>query len=510
MITIKNLMWEKEISMFCSKCGNQLRENIHFCPFCGAAVNNVQSDNAQTVEETPAEVEEKPAEQVEQVLFQEAAAVKPKKKSKGKIAAIIILIFEIALICGVFIFFNVYDFDSGDDDDETTSLRYSLDEANENAELAYNAVRSYFDNTFHIEDDIGHGLYTGAIDVKTGRLKNVLKDVVDDGYVRILLRSSDYYDTSFVLQWCGDESGNGIVGQYPEAISDDYKDNVVFGKIFDPAQIWAIQNDFTTNFEDYFYFKYDGNGDIIITGYHPPEATKDVFIPESYNGSKIAAIHDYAFMRRSVESVTISGNVKEIGEMAFMYCNSLKTVEILDGVEKINSAAFAGCENLETVKIAGSVEEIGPSAFFNCKNLKTVKLSKGIEKIDNLAFYDCDSLKEIKIPDSVETMGNYVFEGCRLEEVDIPDSVEKIGYYAFSYCRDLEEVNFEGGYRFVFKNILTLPSAFLCSIIFYEYLAKVIAIGILVITIITLLIIRHHKKRKELKAKIMLNEENPS
>lgn len=51
---------------------------------------------------------------------------------------------------------------------------------------------------------------------------------------------------------------------------------------------------------------------------------------------------------------------------------------------------------------------------------------------------------------------------------------------------------------------------FFDTLIFYEYLSKVIAIGIFVVTVIIILIIRHHKKKKERKATIMLNEENPS
>ena len=78
----------------------------------------------------------------------------------------IILIFEIALICGVFIFFSTYDFggDSGNSSGvkKRTDFSYSLNKANKNAELAYGAVREYFDETFHIEDSIAHGEFIGA------------------------------------------------------------------------------------------------------------------------------------------------------------------------------------------------------------------------------------------------------------------------------------------------------------------------------------------------------------
>lgn len=127
--------------MFCSKCGNQVDKNVKLCPYCGAALGDEQA------------VEEQPAEPDEQVIIQDIEAA-VKKVSKGKVAAIIILIFEIALICGVFIFFSTYDFGGGSGNSsgvqKRTNVLYSLNKANKNAEFAYGAVREYFDETFHI------------------------------------------------------------------------------------------------------------------------------------------------------------------------------------------------------------------------------------------------------------------------------------------------------------------------------------------------------------------------
>lgn len=448
--------------MFCSKCGNQVKENVKFCPYCGAALGDEQA------------VEEQPAEPEEQVIIQDIEAAAVKKVSKGKVAAIIILIFEIALICGVFIFFSTYDFggDSGNSSGVTkrTNFSYSLNKANKNAELAYGAVREYFDETFHIEDSIAHGEFIGAIDVQNGRLKDVLEDVIDDGYIRILFQSEEYHDTSFVLQWCGDKSGKEFVGQYPDPIDKEYENDVVFGKTFDPDDIWRAQNDFTVNFESYFDYEYTKNGNIIITKYKYEDAPKDVYIPESYNGSKIVAIGREAFGNYygrddyQIESVTIPSSVKEIERDAFDKCRSLKTINMAEGVEIIGDYAFSCC-GFEKVELPDSVEEIR-----------------------NDAFYGCDNLREINIPSSVIDVGNY----------------------AFIYSHKLEKVDVEDGWDFVFSNLFHLPSMFFDTLIFYEYLSKVIAIGIFVVTVIIMLIIRHHKKKKERKATIMLNEENPS
>lgn len=446
--------------MFCSKCGNQIDKNVKFCPYCGAALDDEQA------------VEEQPAEPEEQVIIQDIEAAAVKKVSKGKVAAIIILIFEIALIFGVFIFFSTYDFGGGSENSgvkKRTNFSYSLNKANKNAELAYGAVREYFDETFHIEDSIAHGEFIGAIDVQNGRLKDVLEDVIDDGYVRILFQSEEYHDTSFVLQWCGDKSGKEFVGQYPDPIDKEYENDVVFGKTFDPDDIWRAQNDFTVNFESYFDYEYTENGNIIITKYRYKDAPKDVYIPESYNGSKIVAIGESAFSNDfgrndcQIESVTIPSSVKEIEYFAFGRCNTLKTVNMAEGVEIIGVDAFLGC---------------------------------GFEKVE--------------LPESVEKIGSGAFDGCsNLREINIPSSVD-IGDSAFNYSSKLEKVDAEDGWDFIFSNLFHLPSIFFDTLIFYEYLSKLIAIGIFVVTVIIMLIIRHHKKKKERKATIMLNEENPS
>lgn len=423
--------------MFCAKCGNQINGNIKFCPHCGASQTNNLA------------VEKQPIQSGEQVLSQKAKSVKNKKMSKGKIAAIVILFLEIAIICGVFIFFSVY---KNESEDDRVGSRYSLDKANENAELAYGAIEEYINSLYHPQDYAAHGFFSGVFDPNgKGELNKQLSEVIDDGYVKILLHArDDYYDDLvYTVQWCKDESGDGIIGQYPDPIEEDDKDAVIFGKTYDP-----YSNSGTTSFKDNFYYELDDDGNIIITGYKGKE--KNVVIPEYVSGVKVVAIADNVFSRG------IKGS------------------------------------DIESVTIPGSIKEIGDNAFCRCRELETVKISEGVETIGDSAFWGCTSLKEIEIPDSVETIEEAAFYHCNdLEYVEIPDSVEKMDDYAFGFCENLKEVEIKDGHRFMFKNIFT------CSFIFYEYLIKVIAIGILVITIIIILlvsILKKHKKRKAEKS----------
>ncbi|MGC7178419.1 leucine-rich repeat domain-containing protein [Metamycoplasma hominis] len=77
------------------------------------------------------------------------------------------------------------------------------------------------------------------------------------------------------------------------------------------------------------------------------------------------------FFNSVIQSVTIPGSVKEIGESAFSGCRNIKEVFLNEGLEKIGTGVFSNT-NIESISIPGSVKEIGESAFSGCWNLKKV------------------------------------------------------------------------------------------------------------------------------------------
>ncbi len=436
--------------MFCVKCGKRVNDNIKYCPHCGAA---------QTAEST---AERQLPQSGEQLLSQKENFVKTKKMTKGKIVSIVILIIEALLICGTFVFFNIYNGENDSDNDRKRS-RYSLDEANENAELAYGAVEEFINNTYHPQDYAAHGYFLDAFSPDgKGELSEELSKVIDDGYVRVLLHhTEDYYDDLiYTVQWCEDESGDGVVGQYPVPIEKDDCINVEFGTIYDSAEYSNID----TIKENFLYETYE-NGNIEIKEYIGKE--KHVVIPEYIDGHKVVAIYKYAFLgkrfykqpKNDIESLTIPGTIKEIEENTFSCLKELRSVKISKGVEVIGEGAFGSCDSLEKVEIPRSVEEISGYAFWYCDSLETI---------------------------------------------EIPSNVESIGRYAFARCDNLKEVNYDKWYRLIFD-----PTIFLNCPIFIEYIAKVIAIGVFVITLIIILIVRRHKKRKLLKTQRSITQAKP-
>ena len=126
---------------------------------------------------------------------------------------------------------------------------------------------------------------------------------------------------------------------------------------------------------------------------------------------------EIVFSLPSVQSITIPGTVKRIGNCAFENCFKLTSVVMQNGVTEIGYNAFGSCENLTSVTISDSVKNIREWAFGYCKKLTDIVLPKGLEIIGFCAFYECTELKNITIPKNVSYIGEEAFKDTKwLEE----------------------------------------------------------------------------------------------
>ena len=191
----------------------------------------------------------------------------------------------------------------------------------------------------------------------------------------------------------------------------------------------------------------------------------DIVIPNTYNDLPVTEIGDYAFLDcdsltsvtiphsvtrigsyalhscDSLTSVTIGDSVTSIGDYAFAYCTSLTSVTIGDSVTSIGDWAFYGCEGLTSVTIPDSVTSIGTASFADCTNITEVTIGNSLTNINNSAFNSCTSLKEVIIGNSVTSIGAFAFKCCsELAVVEIGTAIEHIGSSAFEGCYQLTAI----------------------------------------------------------------------
>src|ERR1035438_8198916 len=118
------------------------------------------------------------------------------------------------------------------------------------------------------------------------------------------------------------------------------------------------------------------NGAITITGY--TGTNNVVTIPDKINGLPVTSIDVGAFQGSALTGITIPDSVTNIGDSAFVDCESLTNVTIGSGVTTIGDQAFGDCISLTTVTIPASVSLIwannlgGGGAFDFCLNLTRV------------------------------------------------------------------------------------------------------------------------------------------
>ena len=218
------------------------------------------------------------------------------------------------------------------------------------------------------------------------------------------------------------------------------------------AQTWAQNN----GFDSVVILTYTQNSDgtLTITGYNGKSST--LKIPGTIGGKTVTAIADSAFKDNTVSTyVTISNNVKTIGERAFSGCVKVNYVSLPTALEKIGKYAFSStvitkvsiplnytsiddyafynCGKLTELKFYTPLKNIGTYAFAHCKSLESVSIPKNVETLGTGCFYNCSSLSSVELGASVKTIGTFAFENTALTNQYIPSNVITIGSRSFGY-----------------------------------------------------------------------------
>ena len=151
-----------------------------------------------------------------------------------------------------------------------------------------------------------------------------------------------------------------------------------------------------------FVFEINEYGEATLAEYHGNGG--EVTVPETYNGAKVTAVGDFAFMyKQSVTSVILPESVSSVGKYAFVGSSGIKSIELRAENVVLGEGAFSDCRGLESISLP-SCDSIPARAFKNCISLKSAEVGEVLEICDG-AFSGCVSLVSFDVPDSTERLG---------------------------------------------------------------------------------------------------------
>jgi hypothetical protein len=149
-----------------------------------------------------------------------------------------------------------------------------------------------------------------------------------------------------------------------------------------------------------------GTGDSLGIGLSDVLSAKSIRFPNS-----IIEIGQYAFsMVMDIESINIPTSLIKLGDYAFQDCDRLH--EIITPIKpnweiEIGLGAFSNCALNNIDSIIDGIKEIPDLAFYLCQSLKSVTIPESVNTIGMSAFLSCSNLKIITVlnPNTVLTEG---------------------------------------------------------------------------------------------------------
>ena len=224
-------------------------------------------------------------------------------------------------------------------------------------------------------------------------------------------------------------------------------------------------NLFTT---DDGFWCYEGENSVTLLDYTGEKT--DVILPDTINQKPVELIGHGFSNADKIESLTVSGGIKNIPSSCFTAMKALSALKLEEGVESVGGSSFTGAKISELylpaslVFVAGGsfggnitkIEVAAENPVFtsqgNClidKQTKTLVLGTvsavipsdgSVEIIGENAFADLSELKEIQIPSAVRKIETRAFFGTGLMEIALSEGTESIGAQAFAYCENLTDV----------------------------------------------------------------------
>ncbi|MBQ7973321.1 MAG: leucine-rich repeat domain-containing protein [Lachnospiraceae bacterium] len=140
-----------------------------------------------------------------------------------------------------------------------------------------------------------------------------------------------------------------------------------------------------------------------------PDGVTSVHIPDS------VTFFDGIYDCKNLVEITGGANIETCSNMfcCAQECDALKHVEFLEKnrLGKLNNFA-QNCKSLETVTIGGEIKEIDSSAFADCASLQFITFGKNVEVVRKGAFYNCPALTSVTFLNEDVVIEEGAFAGC--------------------------------------------------------------------------------------------------
>ncbi len=141
------------------------------------------------------------------------------------------------------------------------------------------------------------------------------------------------------------------------------------------------------------------------------------------DGKAVTEISTPAFLREvglsfagcsSLQKLTVTGNISEIGDYAFLNCKNLTEVIFSDELGVIGVGAFKNCSGLTSLTFGKNLREIRADAFENTENLTFVSISDENRWFSAFygVLYSKDGSTDVIVPSALQG------------EITIPDSFD--------------------------------------------------------------------------------------
>ena len=146
----------------------------------------------------------------------------------------------------------------------------------------------------------------------------------------------------------------------------------------------------------------------------------------------------------SIINCKIIGEIVNIGDFSFVYCEHLEEISIPNSVKHIGNKAFSHCTELKNIVLPETIETIGLDAFSSCSSLPSITLPNSLKSIGAGAFSSCSSLLSITLPNNLKSIGAGAFSNSvLLTEMTLPAAISDIPDELFSGCTALASVYFK-------------------------------------------------------------------